>query len=498
MGPAGSGTTYPADLADFSCAQLFHAFSKGAASPVEALAACLRRMDAVDGPLMAVITRCDEAARAQAKASEKRWRSGEHLAFDGIPFGVKDLVYTKGVRTTGGSLVYEKLVPDYSATVVERLTDAGAVLAAKLQTWEFAADGVPFGFTRNPWNLEHMSGGSSSGSAAAVATGEVPLAIGTDTGGSIRVPSSFCAITSMKPTFGRLSRYGVMPISWTLDHVGPMARSAEDLAMAMEVLAGYDERDPSSLRTPVDGYTRQLGNGLKGMRIGVPQNYFFEMCDPEIAESVHGAIAVMKDLGATLVDVRIPLFERLNPVSLLWLITNPECASLHEVNTDKLDLYNPDNANHVLSGRAMLAIDYTRALRLRALIQQDFENVLSEVDAVVTPGTLCVAPRVEREDSIVDAWAVIGDKRYPWLEIAGRTTCVFNLTGMPALTFPCGFNSQGLPMSVQVAARPQAEGTALRVGYAYQRVTDHHRQMPPMIKQQAATPARARRSHRGE
>jgi aspartyl-tRNA(Asn)/glutamyl-tRNA(Gln) amidotransferase subunit A len=486
----------PANLADFSCAQLLHSYMKNTASPVEALSACYERIDAVDKRLMAVITRSDEVAQAQAKASEKRWRDGTPLPLDGVPFGVKDLIYTAGIRTTGGSLVYENFVPDYNATVVDRLLDAGAVLAAKLQTWEFAADGVPFGFTRNPWNLEHMSGGSSSGSAAAIAARELPLAIGTDTGGSIRVPTSFCGITSMKPTFGRISRHGVMPISWTLDHVGPMATSAEDIALAMEAIAGYDERDPSSLRAPVDQYTRHLGNGLKGVRLGVPQNWFFELCDPQIAESVHRAIDVMRELGATVVDVRIPIFDQLNPVSLLWLITNPECASLHEVNTDKLDLYNPDNANHVLGGRAVLAIDYMRALRLRGLIQRDFEKVLSEVDAVITPGTLCVAPRIEREDSIVDAWAVIGEKRYPWLEIAGRTTCVFNLAGMPALTFPCGFNSAGLPMSVQVAARPQGEATALRIGYAFQRATDHHRHVPPMINQAAS--ARAERPERGE
>jgi aspartyl-tRNA(Asn)/glutamyl-tRNA(Gln) amidotransferase subunit A len=302
----------------------------------------------------------------------------------------------------------------------------------------------------------------------------MPLAIGTDTGGSIRVPTSFCGITAMKPTYGRVSRYGVMPVSWTLDHVGPMARSAADIALTLEVIAGHDPRDPASGTTAVGAYRERLDQDLRGMRIGVPTNWFFEVCDPEVERATLVAIEQLEGAGATAVPVRIPILDEFNAVTLLWLITNPESASLHDVNIDQIDLYSPDNQKHILAGRTVLAIDYIRALRVRSLIQREFETAFHNVDVIITPGTPSVAPRIERDDSIVDGWALIGDERHPWLEVVGRTTCVFNIVGAPALTVPSGLNSQGLPMSIQIAALPDREDLCLRVGHAFQQITRHH------------------------
>ena len=465
-------------LAELSCTELLAAYRSRDASPVDAVEACLERIEAIDDELHAVMTLCAEPAREQARASEQRWRAGEPKQLDGIPFGLKDIIHTAGIRTTGGSFVYEHLVPEVNATVVDRLLGAGGVLLAKVHTWEFAGDGVPYPFPRNPWNLGHMAAGSSSGSAAAVAAREMPLAIGTDTGGSIRVPTAFCGITSIKPTYGRVSRFGVMPISWTLDHVGPMARSAEDLALALEVIAGHDPRDPSSGREAVPTYRDALRGDLRGVRVGVPQNWFFEYCDPQVEAAARQAIAVLEGAGATLSEVRIPILDTVDPVSVEWLIVNPEAASLHEVNSGVIDRYSHDFAAHLLDGRLILAVDYARALRLRHRIQQDFERAFDQVDLLVTPGALSVDPKVERDDSVVEAWAVIGSERYPWLDVLMRTTCVFNLTGLPALTLPSGFNDQQLPTAIQLIARPYGEQQCLRAAYVYQAQTDHHRRQP--------------------
>lgn len=466
------------ELVDLTASDLLIAYGEKTVSPVEVVRACLDRIDAIDDRLHAVMTLLGDQALEEAKASERRWAGGNSLPLDGVPFGLKDIIHTAGIRTTGGSRLYEDHVSNLTATVVDRLVDAGGILLAKLHTWEFAADGVPFPFPRNPWNLEHMAAGSSSGSAAAVGAREMPIAIGTDTGGSIRVPTAFCGITSMKPTYGRVSRHGVMPISWTLDHVGPMARSAADLALLLEIIAGHDARDPSSSVAPVGAYREALTENLEGLRIGIPQNWFFEFCDPQVEAAARSAIAVLADAGATICEIRLPVLDAIDPVSVEWLIVNPECASLHEVHSDRIRLYTSEFASHILDGRTVLAIDYMRALRMRSLIQRDFERAFEEVDVLLTPGALSVAPRVEREDSVVEAWAEIGDKRYPWLDVLMRTTCVLNVVGVPALTLPSGFNDRGLPMAIQLIAPPYREDTCFRAAGAYQRLTSHHLASP--------------------
>jgi aspartyl-tRNA(Asn)/glutamyl-tRNA(Gln) amidotransferase subunit A len=470
------------ELIDLSVSELVSEYSAQRVSPVDVVQACISRIDAIDGEVHAVMTLVGDSALREAKRSEQRWRSGAVRSLDGVPFGLKDIIHTRGIRTTGGSRVYENLVPAVTATVVDRLIDAGAILLAKVHTWEFAADGVPFPFPRNPWNLAHMAAGSSSGSAAAVAAREMPLAIGTDTGGSIRVPTAFCGITSMKPTYGLVSRHGVMPISWTLDHVGPMARSVADVALALEAIAGHDPRDPTSAAISVGPYRESLFYGVRGLRIGVPENWFFEFCDPQVEDATRSAIAVLEEAGATITPVRLSILDEVDPVSVEWLIVNAECASLHEVNSDRIHAYTTEFASHILDGRMILAIDYLRAMRLRSVLQRDFELAFKSADVLITPGALSVAPRVEREDSVVEAWAVIGDRRYPWLDVLMRTTCVFNLVGLPALVLPSGMSRDALPMAIQVVAPPFREDRCLQVGHAFQQLTDHHRAQPPVIE----------------
>jgi aspartyl-tRNA(Asn)/glutamyl-tRNA(Gln) amidotransferase subunit A len=472
-------------LAELSCTDLLSSYEAGESSPVDAVQACLDRIEAVDDRLKAVMTICPESALDQARYSERRWHSGQPLPLDGIPFGLKDIINTAGIRTTGGSLVYKHMVPDVNATVADRLLGAGGILLGKLQTWEFATDGVPFANTRNPWNLDCLAGGSSSGSAAAVAAREMPLAVGTDTGGSIRVPSAFCGVTSIKPTFGRVPRFGVMPISWTLDHVGPMARTAEDLALALEVMAGHDARDPSSSNLAVPSYRSALSQDLRGVCIGVPENWFFDLCDSAIERATRAAIDVVRSCGATITPIIVPHLGEVDPVALLWLTANPESAVLHEVNFEHLDLYSVDNVNHFLDGRLVLAIDYMRALRLRSVLQSGFEEAMERLDAIIVPGTCSVAPRRERDDSIVEAWAVVGGQRFPWLQVVGRTTSVFNLTGMPAVMLPSGLNQDGLPMAIQVASRPHSDGMCLRIAHCYQQSTRHHLAAAPLATARA-------------
>ena len=262
-------------LADLTASELLELYRRGEASPVEAVESCLGRIQRLDQAVGAVLTLLVERALSQAEESARRWRTGEARALEGVPYGLKDIIATKGIRSTGGSPLYTEYVPTQSATLAERLEDAGGVLVAKLNTFEFAAGSNAT--SSNPWNLEHWPAGSSSGSTVAVAAHELPLAIGTDTGGSIAIPAAFCGVVGLKPTFGRIPRSGIMPLSWTLDHAGPLTRSTLDAALALKVMAGADARDPTSASAPVDDYVGNIDAGLHTICIGVPTDWFFDV-----------------------------------------------------------------------------------------------------------------------------------------------------------------------------------------------------------------------------
>lgn len=466
------------ELADLSVAELLDAYRSRAATPLEAAESCLHRCLNFDRTIGAVLTLEAERALQIAADSTRRWETGKPRALEGVPYGLKDIISTAGVRTTGGSEVYGDHVPAASATVEERLSGAGGVRLAKLQTYEFACGSNAA--TRNPWNLERWTSGSSSGPAAAVAARELPLTIGTDTGGSIAIPAALCGITGLKPTFGRVPRHGVMPLSWTLDHVGPITRSAYDAALALQVLAGHDPRDPTSSRTPVGDYLGGISLGVAGLRIGVPREWFLDFCHPNIEAAARGAIDLLACHGARVEEVDLPSTRTADPHALELMIIYSEMASLHGGAYDQHRKYGPEFDRLLVRAQFTSAVDYLHALRARHLVQLDFERVFETVDALVVPAVVYRTPRTDR------LVADVGDRELPLADVVARTTAIFNIVGAPTITVPGGFDSEGMPIGVQVVARPHADALCLRIAHAFQQLTDHHLQVPPVVTDELA------------
>ncbi len=466
------------DLADLGVAELLSLFETGKASPSEALLAVLGRIDRLDGEVGAVLTSCWESAIASAEASTKRWLSGEARPLEGVPFGLKDIIETKGIRTTGGSVLYEQHVPAKDAAVASRLSGAGGVLVAKLQTFEFASGANAI--TCNPWDLERTAAGSSSGSAAAVAARELPLTVGTDTGGSVAIPASFTGITGLKPTFGRVPRSGVFPLSWTLDHVGPMTRSAQDAAIALEVMAGHDPADPSSGRFRVPEYSTLLDVDVSGLTIGVPSDWFFDIINPDVATATHDAIGLFEQAGASVVEFPLPSSKLIDLHAMELTIIKSEAASLHTPHLKDFDKLGPEFRQVLARSQGHNAADYLNALRARHLVQLDFEKAFSQVDVVITPGAITVAPR---HDHLV---ADLGEQERPWVDVVSRTTAIFNITGIPCLSIPSGF-ADGLPVGIQIAGRPYGEASVFAAAHAFQTMTDHHVKLPSIVESDSNT-----------
>jgi aspartyl-tRNA(Asn)/glutamyl-tRNA(Gln) amidotransferase subunit A len=462
------------ELHELDAVELLALYAAGEASPVDAVRSCLDRIDAVDPAVNAVVTTCAESALAAAEVSATRWAAGEARPLEGVPYGLKDIIATAGVPTTGGSLLYQDHVPATSAALADRLAAAGGILAAKLETFEFAfghQENRVSGPMRNPWDLDCTAGGSSSGSGAALAARMLPLTIGTDTGGSIRMPASYCGITGLKATYGRVPRHGVMPLSWTLDHAGPMARSAADVALMLSVIAGFDDRDPQSLDLPVHDWAGAASAGVDGLRIGLCP-WFTEVAHPDVRTALTGCLEDLEAAGAEVVEVAIPAIELSEIVC--WAIMSAEVASLHAVTFDRLDEYDTAFAERMVNGHFVSARDYLHALRARSVVQAGFEAAFAEVDVLITPGSPSTAPRFG--DMSVD---VGGPERVPWLEVGPRCTMAANVTGVPALSFPTGF-SGGLPVGAQVMAPPGREDLCLQVAGAFQAASAVHREMPAL------------------
>jgi aspartyl-tRNA(Asn)/glutamyl-tRNA(Gln) amidotransferase subunit A len=466
------------ELADLGVAELLAAFRSGEASPLEAVESCLGRIDRLDGEVNAVLTLLVDRALAAARDSTERWLGGRPRPLEGVPYGLKDIIATAGIRTTGGSALYADWVPTGNATLVDRLEASGAVLLAKLYTFEFA--GGANATTCNPWDLERTAAGSSSGSVAAVAARQLPLTVGTDTGGSIAIPAAFAGVTGLKPTYGRVPRSGIMPLSWTLDHAGPITRSAEDAALALQVMAGWDPRDPTSGRAAVPDYTASIDRGVDGLRIGVPTDWFFDVCDPEIAAATHQAVAELERAGAVVREVPLPTTRQVQLHAIELTVVYAEMSSLHSPTFDRLEEYGPEFQKLLARGQFVHAADYLHALRARHLVQRDFERAFESVDAVVVPGCVCIAPRHDR------MVAKIGDEELPLLDVISRTTAVFDIVGMPTITVPSGLDREGMPMGVAFATRPYDEATCFQVAHAYQRLTGHHLTPPPIVEADAA------------
>lgn len=451
--------------------------------PTEILASFVQRIEAFDDTLRAFITITKEAAqKTAAKADATVNRSQHHGSLFGLPIGHKDVLCTAGTRTTAGSMRLKDWIPDRDATAVARLARAGMISLGKLNTHEFAYGSTNkvslHGATRNPWDTSRTTGGSSGGSAAAVASGLLPAATGTDTGGSVRTPSACCGLTGLKPTYGRVSRYGAVPLSWSLDHVGIIARTAFDASMLLEALAGYDPLDSASANLPVPPYVENLSGGIRGVRIGVPRRMFFSRARDEVVDTVDSAIGTLRSLGARTVEVEIPYIEKYRAASLAIVLA--EAADYH---ADKLrsesHLYSDEIREYIELGDHVLAKDYVRAQRYRRMLGDCMQAVLNDADYLVMPTVPILAPRLD-EDS-----CQVGQKTESVDTALLRNTEPFNLTGLPALALPCGF-SHGLPVSMQIVGRPFDEAGVLRLGHTYQMSTDWHAARPDLSNQISA------------
>lgn len=435
-------------------------------SPVEVAQSSLDRLAETEPLLTAFVTVTPELALEQAKLAEKEIADGNYRGpLHGIPLGVKDLYDTAGVKTTSSSAQREEHVPDTDCASVTKLYDAGMVLIGKTHTHEFAY-GATTPTTGNPWAPDRTPGGSSGGSGAAVGAGVVHVALGSDTGGSIRIPASLCGTVGLKPTFGRASRVGVASLSWSLDHVGPLSRNVIDSALVMAAMSGYDRRDPATVDVPVPDMVSGIGAGVAGKKIGIPANYYNQQLDPEAAAAAQAAATTLQGLGAELVEVTIPLAEHIIPTE--WAIMMPEAAAYHQDHLrDSPEKFTDEVRTLLETGAAELATDYVNALRLRTLIQAAWKEMFSDIDVLlaptlVGPATLRSDPFITWPDGSVEA-ATAAYVRY---------SAPANVTGLPSLSVPAGFTAEGLPLGVQILGKPFAEPEILQVGYALEQNTD--------------------------
>ena len=455
-------TATPTELCYMTIAQAAPLLRDGQLSPVELTRAFLARIEAIDGRLNSYVTLLPERALAQARAAEAEILRGDYRGpLHGIPIGLKDLYDTAGILTTAMSRVTPDRVPTEDATTVARLNQAGTILLGKLAMHEFALGGPDFTSlfppARNPWNLAHIPGGSSSGSGAAVAAGLCMGALGSDTGGSIRGPASMCGIVGIKPTYGRVSNFGVVPLSWSQDHCGPMTWTVADNALMLQALAGHDPKDPTTSTAPVPDYSAALRDGIAGMTIGVPRRYFFESgpdVAPETLAAIEGALEVMAELGATVRDVDLPHVEQSRAANQTIMMGEAFAYHEHNLKTRRED-YGAMVRDRFLLGGMLTISDYVQAQRVRSLIKREMADALREVDVLVTPTSPKPAAALEG----YSGGATLTGPSF---------TGPFNASGIPAISTPGGFSSDGLPIGLQIAGKPFDEATVLRVAYAYE------------------------------
>ena len=456
-------------------------------SPVELTDAYFDRIQRLDPSLNTYIRVMPDQARAAARQAEREiadggWRGPLH----GVPIGIKDLFDVAGVPTTMGSIILRDNVPDLDATVVSHLKAAGAVILGKHNLHEFAfgitSENPHFGAVHNPWSLDRVPGGSSGGTAAAVAAGLCAGGLGSDTGASIRAPASFCGVVGLKPTYGRVSRAGALPLAWSLDHAGPLARSVADCAILLQAIAGHDARDHASSVEAVPDFSADLARGAAGLRVGVPREYFFEIVEPEVERLVRLAIATLEQLGARVEEVSLPHVGHAQVAGNV--IMSSEAAAWHTTwLRERPHDYGPDVLQRIRGGLLVRATEYLHSQQMRTLIQQDFAQAFERVDVVVSPTVPLVAPPIGR------TLEPGGPLNVPPRLVANRTTVPCNLTGMPAISVPCGF-SDGLPVGLQIMGPAFAEPLVLRAAAAYEAATDWRQHKPRLT---ATTTARAER-----
>jgi aspartyl-tRNA(Asn)/glutamyl-tRNA(Gln) amidotransferase subunit A len=481
-------------LASLTAHELGARYRSGAATPTQAVTEYLARVERLDPQVRAFLTVTRDDALRQAALADARFKAGAPRGpLDGVPVALKDVFCTRGVRTTCGSKILESFVPPYDATVVARLHAAGAVLLGKLNMDEFAmgssTEHSAFFTTRNPWDLARVPGGSSGGASAVVAADLAALSLGTDTGGSIRQPAAFCGVLGMKPTYGRVSRYGLIAFASSLDQVGPFAKDVEDAALILEVIAGADPMDSTAVDVPVPDYRAALGRGIEGVRVGVPAEYFIDGMDPEVERAVREAITTLEKLGARTEPVSLPHTEY--GLAAYYVIAPAEASSnLARYDgvkyglrvsgaRDLIDMYSKTRAagfgnevkRRVMLGTYVLSAGYYdayygQAQKVRTLVRRDFEQAFARVDLIVAPTTPGVAFKMgEKEDPLQ-------------MYLNDIFTIPVNLAGLPGVSIPGGFTQTGLPIGLQLIGRAFDEATLLRAAHAYQQVTAWHTRKP--------------------
>jgi len=464
-------------------------------SSVELTESVFARIASVEERLRSFITLCRESALAEAKRADERLKSGDGSPLLGIPIALKDIFLTEGVPTTCASKILGNFVPPYDGTAVARLKAGGAVIVGKTNMDEFAmgssTENSAFAVTRNPWNVERVPGGSSGGSAAAVAADECIAALGTDTGGSIRQPAACCGIVGLKPTYGRVSRYGVIAFASSLDQVGPMTKDTTDCALLLEAIAGHDPADSTSVPAPVPPYASYLDGNVKGLRVGVPKEYFIPGMQPLVEKAVHDAVRTLGRNGAEVIDVSLPHTEY--AVAVYYVIATAEASSnlarydgmRYGYRASAKDLaetyfktrregFGPEVKRRIMLGTYALSAGYydayyLKAQKVRALIKRDFEEAFQKCDVIVGPTAPTTAFKV-------------GAKTADPLEmyLSDIFTISVNLAGLPGLSLPCGFDSENMPIGLQIIGKHFDEATMLRVAFAYEQQTEWHKRKPDL------------------
>ncbi|BCA81021.1 Asp-tRNA(Asn)/Glu-tRNA(Gln) amidotransferase subunit GatA [Desulfuromonas sp. AOP6] len=478
------------ELIDKTIHELQALLRQGETTSVELTLAFLDRITATDDQINAFITVCREEALAAAAEADRRLAAGEADVLTGIPVALKDIFLTEGVRTTCASKILDNFIAPYDGTAVARLKERGAVIVGKLNMDEFAMgssnENSAFGAVKNPWNTATVPGGSSGGSAAAVAARQAVATLGTDTGGSIRQPAAHCGVVGLKPTYGRVSRYGVIAYASSLDQVGPVTRDVEDCAILLEAVAGYDPADSTSVDRPVPAYRAHLQEGVKGLKIGLPREYFIEGLDPEVKTAMDAAIATYRELGAEFVEVSLPHTDY--AVACYYLIATAEASSnlarydgvrfgsRVDAGCGLIGMYEQTRAagfgaevkRRIMLGTYALSSGYydayyLKAQKVRTLIRQDFLDAFEQVDVLLTP--VAPTPAFRLGEKVSDPLQMY---------LSDIFTIPVNLAGTCALSLPCGFSGEGLPIGLQLIGRPFEEETLLRTGYAFEQATDWH------------------------
>jgi aspartyl-tRNA(Asn)/glutamyl-tRNA(Gln) amidotransferase subunit A len=471
------------------------AIDKGEITPSDLTNDVLKRISSVEEKIRAYVTVNSEDALIQAKAAGERLKQGDKQALTGIPIAVKDNICAEGVRTTCSSKILENFVPPYESSVTKKLKESGYILIGKTNLDEFAmgssTENSAFGLTSNPWDISRVPGGSSGGSAAAVAADMCIAALGSDTGGSIRQPAAFCGVVGLKPTYGRVSRYGLVAFASSLDQIGPITKTVRDSAILLNIFSGYDPYDSTSANLPVPDYTSVLGESIKGIKVGIPKEFFAKGLDSEVEDSVKKAVKELESLGALPVEISLP--HTGYAVAVYYILATSEASSnlarydgvkygLRVEGEDLLDMYmktreagfGAEVKRRIILGTYALSSGYydayyKKAQQVRTLIKQDFDKAFEKVDAIVTPTTPTPAFKAgEKTDDPLQMY------------LADIFTISVNLAGVPGISIPCGFTSNNLPVGLQIIGKQFDEETILKISYAYEQSTDWHKRRPKL------------------